>query len=255
MKILNVSSSRFVACIWLVIGSVVWASVVAALTTGMQSIGRFAIDRTEVTVEAFGRFVAATGTVTQAERNGGGLVYDSGWQHKAGWTWRSPYGVPAAPDEPAVHVTFDEATAYCKWVGKRLPTDVEWLEAAYTERRESPSAGIERGRTYPYPTGKSPLGANCLAECGDVPAIDRSAMLARGHGHARVGTTKAGVNGLYDMGANVWEWTENGEPLRKRTRGGSWWYGATQMSRDHEASKPRDMAAVYIGFRCARSRP
>lgn len=223
----------------------------AGLPEGMQAIGGFALDRTEVTVGEFAAFADARGLVTKAERDGGGLVYASGWQRKPGWTWRTPYGAPAHPQEPAVHVTFDEAQAYCRWAGKRLPTDAEWLEAAYTERRGSPPAGFTTGRTYPYPTGDSPAGANCLGDCGETPALDYSAVLDRGRGHAKTGTTKAGVNGLFDLGANVWEWVDAGDESHKRTRGGSWWYGAPQMRREHVASKPRDMAVVYIGFRCA----
>ena len=49
-------------------------------------------DQTEVTIGAFENFVRATGTVKQAERDGGGLVYAGGWEQKAGWTWLTPYG-------------------------------------------------------------------------------------------------------------------------------------------------------------------
>jgi len=41
----------------------------------------------------------------------------------------------AANDEPAVHITYDEAQAFCRWAGGRLLNDAQWLEAAYTERR------------------------------------------------------------------------------------------------------------------------
>ncbi len=54
------------------------------------------------------------------------------------------------------------------------------------------------------------------------------------------------------MGANVWEWVETEDQAQKRTRGGSWWYGAAQMRADNEAAKPRDMTVVYIGFRCVK---
>jgi formylglycine-generating enzyme required for sulfatase activity len=98
------------------------------------------------------------------------------------------------------------------------------------------------------------MGANCLGDCGPAPALDHRAVLSRGIGHARAGSTAAGVNGLFEMGANAWEWTEGGAGAEKPTRGGSWWYGAAQMHRDHAASKPPDTAVVYIGFRCAADR-
>jgi formylglycine-generating enzyme required for sulfatase activity len=223
----------------------------SAAEPSMQRVGRFLIDRTEVTIGQFRRFADATGTVTRAEREGGGSVYEAGWTRKPGWTWRAPFGRPGADGEPAVHVTFAEAQAFCRWAGKRLPTDAEWVEAAYTERRESPPAPFARGRTYAYPVGDSPAGANCLGDCGDVPVVAHGAALLRGRGHALAGGTRAGVNGLHEMGANAWEWVDAADGSERRTRGGSWWYGETQMRADHVASKPPEFAAVYIGFRCA----
>ncbi len=218
----------------------------------MQAITTFAIDRTEVSIRQYAAFVAATGFTTKAEKEGGGLVYESGWSKKSGWTWRKPYGRLADEQEPAVHLTFDEAAAFCGWAGKRLPTEQEWIEAAYTERRKVPTEGFRRGQSYPYPTGDSPAGANCLSDCGPTPAVDYSSVLDRGRGHAKVGISKAGVNGLFDMGANVWEWVEIADQQYKGTRGGSWWYGARQMRADHRATKPRVMSVVYIGFRCVK---
>lgn len=217
----------------------------------MQPIDGFAIDRTEVTVAEFERFVEATGFVSQAERAGGGEVYSAGWVQKPGWVWSSPFGRPAHPREPAVHLTFDEARAYCQWRGARLPSDAEWTLAAYTEMRDRPPAPFVHGMTYPYPTGNDPKGANCLADCGALPRLGVSTVLDRGLGPVIAGTSKPGVNGLYDMGANVWEWTEGAPGRAQPTRGGSWWYGADRMHRDDWASKPKDTAVVYIGFRCA----
>lgn len=227
-----------------------------------QPIAGFEIARTETSIGQFRRYVAATGTVTRAEKAGGGEVYEAGWTRKPGWTWRTPFGGnrPAADDEPAVHVTYDEAQAFCRWSGGRLPTDAEWLAAAYTEHRATPPAPFQRGRTYPFPTGDTPAGAQCLDDCGPAAgerAINHGARLLRGDGHARVTTTPAGVNGLHDMGGNVWEWVDEprgaaGEAER-RTRGGSWWYGQEQMRARHLQGKPGTTAVVYIGFRCVRT--
>ena len=227
----------------------------AAAGPSMQTVGDFEIDRTEVTVGDFRRFVDATGLQTQAERAGGGRTYEAGWEQRAGWVWHSPYGVPAQDDEPVVHVTHAEAAAYCAWAGKRLLSEAEWRTAAYTETRVSPPAGFERGHTYDYPTGRTPEGANCLGDCGDSVRPVSHAVTSRGRGHAPAGTSRAGVNGLHDMGANVWEWAVGeDEAGTQPTMGGSWWYGAAQMHREHRAGKPADTAVVYIGFRCARSR-
>jgi formylglycine-generating enzyme required for sulfatase activity len=65
------------------------------------------------------------------------------------------------------------------------------------------------------------------------------------------------VNGLYDMGANVWEWTTDSHDntgRERRTVGGSWWYGAFNMKADVQAFKQADFYAVYIGFRCVYDR-
>ena len=226
----------------------------------------FHIARTETTVGQFRRFVDATGRTTHAEQQGGGQVYEAGWVQQPGWNWRTPFGRPKGsqqpttdPEEPAVHITFDEAQAFCQWAGGQLPTDAQWLEAAYTERRTNPPPPFATGHTYPFPTGDSPAGAQCLDDCGPTArqrAIRHGAALSRGHGHARTGTTPPGVNGLYDMGGNAWEWVD--EPLNatgnvaRRTRGGSWWYGAGPMQAHHLQSKPANTAVVYIGFRCAR---
>ena len=213
----------------------------------MQPVDSFRIDRTEVTIGQFRRFAQATGLVTAAEKAGGGFQFRAGWERMAGWTWQAPFGRPGAGDEPAVHVTWHEAQTYCRWAGLRLPTDAEWARAAFTETRADPPAPFARGRAYPYPTGDSPDGANQL----DQPKGTLAKELGRGAGHVAVRTTQPGVNGLWDMGANVWEWVDHETGAGKRTRGSSWWYGAAAMRADNLAEKPADFPAVYIGFRCA----
>ncbi len=239
------------------------AAATASNPAGIEwvSIGPFAIARTETTVGQFRRYVQATGAVTQAERAGGGQVYEAGWVRKAGWTWATPFGGgnAAADDEPAVHVTFHEAQAFCRWAGGRLPSDAEWVTAAYTEQRAAPPAPFVRGKTTTYPTGDTASGAQCLGDCGPAAAtraVRHGAKPWRGDGHARAGSTPAGVNGLHEMGGNAWEWVDEPRGVsgnaERRTRGGSWWYGEAQMRADHLQAKPADTAVVYIGWRCAR---
>ena len=239
-------------------------AIEADITTGIDwvQLDGFSIARTETTIGQFRRFVTASGLVTQAEREGGGSVFEAGWTRKAGWTWASPFGKQYRPsdDEPAAHVTYDEAQAFCRWAGGQLPTDPQWRAAAYREQRSAPAAPFVRGRIYPFPSGDLPAGAQCLDDCGPDPArraVRHGAPLSRGLGHAPVTQTPAGVNGLHDMGANLWEWVDdppgqsgNAERL---TRGGSWWYGSGPMREDHRQSKPGNTAVVYIGFRCARA--
>ena len=244
------------ATVLLFLFSLIATPVAWAQPDGMQPIRGFAIDRHEVSIAQFGAYVQSTGIVTAAEQAGGGLTYEGGWAQRKGWTWRNPYGLPANGREPAVHITFQEAKAFCQWAGKRLPSDAEWMEAAYTERRTEPPAEFMTGRSYLYPTGESPQGANCLGDCGAAPtlaAYPNPTFTSRGRGHALTGTTRVGVNGLWDMGGNVWEWTDDGKggSGARPTRGGSWWYGEDQMRRDHLQTKPEDTAVVYLGFRCA----
>ncbi len=203
----------------------------------LDDLAGLQIDRTEVTIGQFARYVQATGVRTRAEQDGGGFEFVGGWQRRQGWTWRRPDGVDAAPDLPAVHLTHAEAAAYCRWAGGRLPTAAEWRQAGFTELRAQPPAPWVRGKTYPWTTGESPQGANT----SDPDPWPRAAPVIQ---------TRAGVNGLHDMGANVWEWAADERGSERQTLGGSWWYPAYQMKADVQAWKNADFYAVYIGFRC-----
>jgi formylglycine-generating enzyme len=211
---------------------VIMTAAPALATVDRVTLGPFAIDRTEVTIGAF-RTVAKPGTFTAAEREGGGFEYTGGWTRRPGWAWAAPYGTPGADNEPAVHLSWPEARDYCQAVGGRLPTWAEWQLAAYTERRDMPTDGFVKGQTYAYPVGDAVDGMN-----------------NSGQRHAPVGTTKRGVNGLYDMGGNVWEWLADRNGDDALTAGGSWWYGPEQTRASGIQWKPARFSAVYIGFRC-----
>lgn len=207
-----------------------------------ESIGTFAIDRTEVTIGQFRRFASGKGLKTAAEQAGGGHEFAEGWVRRAGWTWSTPFGQPGADDEPAVHLSWKEAHDYCAANGGRLPRREEWEKAAYAETRTHPGDDFVSGRTYRYPVGDRPDGMN-------TSGSDRWPR------HAAVGSTKRGVNGLYDMGGNVWEWLADRRGDEALTAGGSWWYGADRTRSSAMQWKQADFHAVYIGFRCIYETP
>ncbi len=219
------------------IGSALAGILIAGTSVASETrvvLDGFALDRTEVSVGAFREYARRTGLVTAAEAAGGGQEFVGGWTQRRGWTYQTPYGEPAGEREPAVHVTWAEARGYCESVGGRLPTFAEWRRAAYTESRAAPTDGFEKGRIYPYPVGDSPEGMN-----------------NNRRRHVEVGTTKRGVNGLHDMGANVWEWVADRRGGDALTAGGSWWYGPEQTRAEGAQWKAAGFVAVYIGFRCA----
>lgn len=203
-----------------------------------QGPDHFWIDRTEVSVGDYAAQAARHGWVTAAEREGGGFEFSGGWQRRSGWTYKTPFGESARTDEPAVHLSWFEASAYCQAVGGNLPNRAQWERAAYQETRAQPESPLVSGKTYPYPTGDSPEGANTVGAADGWPR------------HAPVGKTRAGVNGLYDMGANVWEWLADARGDDRLTAGGSWWYGPQQMQASGMQYKPASFYAVYVGVRC-----
>ncbi len=139
------------------------------------------ISSTEISNAMFEAFVNATGYVTDAERTGSSFVYTDRWKEVTGADWRHPEGphssVLEKMDHPVVNVSWNDAQAYCRWIGGRLPTETEWESACKT--------GIVQG-------------AEMNIEGND--AFSRTAP---------VQSMKSDRNGVYHLQGNVWEWCED----------------------------------------------
>jgi formylglycine-generating enzyme required for sulfatase activity len=195
----------------------------------------FFIDATEVTNAQFAEFVKATGYITTAEKAprledimsqvapgtppppkealvAGALVFkptdgpvplerfDFWWHWTPGASWRHPEGpessIEGKEDHPVVHVSWDDAQAYAKWAGKRLPTEAEWEYAARGGLSEQPFTSGDK------PFSRERPQANIWQ--GDFPY--RS---LQSDGYTRTAPVKSYASngyGLYDTAGNVWEW-------------------------------------------------
>ena len=200
----------------------------------------FCMDETEVTVEAYARCVSA-GSCTKP---------DTGWN--CNWD-RSAKG-----KHPINCVDWHQAEAYCKWAGKRLPTEQEW---------EYGARGGSRQLEYPWGSEAPGRRACWSGEGNDLGK-------GNAHGTCPVGSHPSGDSpfGLHDMAGNVEEWVQDwygrypsysasknyvgpSSGSYRVTRGGSW--GNSDPSslrgsnRDRNTPDSRDKG---LGFRCARTR-
>nr|XP_033341302.1 formylglycine-generating enzyme-like isoform X1 [Megalopta genalis] len=193
----------------------------------------FYIDELEVSNAEFAAFVDATGYLTEAESFGdsfvfGGLLTEEvktnspaavarapWWLQIKNATWKHPEGpdsdLTRRMDHPVVHVSWNDATAYCKWLGKRLPTEVEWEVAC---------RGGLSDRLYPWGNKFIPNGkhrANTWQ--GDFP--NDNTMEDGYLGTAPVTEFPPNKYGLRNVIGNVWEWTSDWWTIDAAKRGGS----------------------------------
>jgi sulfatase modifying factor 1 len=176
----------------------------------------FRIEPCAVTNERFAGFVEATGHVTDAERYGwsfvfGGLLPDDfpdtraaahapWWRQVLGADWRHPEGprseLGQREHHPVVHVSWNDAAAFCAWSGTRLPTEAEWEYAArggLVQQRFPWGAELEPGGEHRMNVfqGRFPGENTCADGFAGTAPVD--AFAANGYG-------------LHNMTGNVWEW-------------------------------------------------
>lgn len=230
-------------------------------------VPEFWIDSHEVTNGQFAAFVAATGYVTEAEREGGSAVFvppphwdgslDSAqwWRFRPGASWRHPEGPESTIDGkdwyPVVHVTFADAAAYARWKGAELPDVVQWERAARAEQR----AGRDP-LSWAFDAQGRPI-ANTWQ--GIFPMRDTGQD--RHTGIAPVGCFQANSLGVRDMIGNVWEWTRSSAPSMTGSRllkGGSYLCSMNYCANFRAAAfqaQEQDLGASHIGFRTVRRAP
>ncbi len=179
-------------------------------------LSAFEVSPVCVTNDAFAEFVEATGHRTDAERFGASFVFGGflpddfpptrgveaapWWREVEGATWRRPEGphssLDGRGDHPVVHVSWNDAVAWCGWADARLPTEAEWERAA---------RGDLEGHHFPWGDELTPGGEHRMNVFqGDFPPNDTGED--GWVGTCPVATFPANGFGLYETTGNVWEW-------------------------------------------------
>lgn len=224
----------------------------------------FKIDKFPVTVKEFRRFVEATGYTTDADRFGDSGVFDfkaSNWVLIPGANWEFPLGKSSSQAEnnhPVTHVSWNDATAYAAWAGKRLPTEAEWEYAARCGGKSDAkfSWGNELIKDGKY-LANVWQGNDLSAKQGDDGFNLTSPV-------GYYGETPCG---LTDMGGNVWNWCfDTYKPYQgsnlpdqqnseiKVIRGGSFFFdqnGENSYTSIGRSSNTQETSLFNSGFRCA----
>ncbi len=174
-----------------------------------QFVSSFYMDRTELTVDSFATFIAATGYTTTADSFGWSGVFSTdslAWLPIDSANWQHPLG-PAQPaaagNEPVVQLSFKDVQAYAEWAGKTIPTAAEWRWAA-----------TQRGTTRRFPWGEvmPPLTAAYPGNWWQGPFPYENQNTDGYLGIAPVAAFPPAPNGLFDLSGNVWEWTATVRP-------------------------------------------
>ena len=253
-------------------------------------VNSFYIDTCAVTNTEFEQFARETGYRTDAERFGWSFVFHMFVGAKArrtaeqaaaeapwwwvinGAYWRRPDGpgsnLKQRWNHPATHISWNDATAYCQWAGKRLPTEAEWEYAA--------RGGLSQKR-YAWGDELTPGGQHqCNIWQGAFP--DDNSADDGYKGTAPVDAYEPNGYGLYNVAGNVWEWTRDwfsptfhiemghisgprdnpqGPPsgTSKTIRGGSYLCHDSYCNRYRVAARTSntpDSSTGNLGFRCVR---
>jgi formylglycine-generating enzyme required for sulfatase activity len=248
------------------------------------TIDPFQLTPTSVTNAQFAEFVAATGYTTEAETFGWSFVFFGflpasfpatravaaapWWRQVFGAAWDHPEGPDSTLDgrkgHPVIHISWNDALAYCAWSGTRLPTEAEW---EYTAR------GGREGTPFWWGDQLTPDGKHRMNVWqGKFPEKNSG---ADGHrGTAPADAFQPNPFGLSNMTGNVWEWCADwfdpryyasspaanpaGPSLgtHRVMRGGSYLCHASYCNRyrvDARSATTPDSSAGNIGFRVARS--